>query len=201
MVVKLKGILELSDLGGALQSFVFGGASQYSTSAETELTIPQNLQIGYAYKPNDKFMWEVDVARFGWSDNQNLPISYGETNTTILSAINTGNPIPLKWRSTWNVATGINYKYTDNTAYRVGFWYEPHATNEAAFNPGILDLSRLAGTVGMGYNLTSNIRVDMAYNAIFFKQRNVAPTDFNGISGSYRNFVNLATIGFTFKFL
>jgi long-chain fatty acid transport protein len=201
----VNGSAELKGLSGA-SAFLFGG-SDYSTSAYTDIVLPQNLQFGYAFKPTAKWIWEVDAAWYDWSSGRDLNIRYSETDPNRLAVLNVGNPSALSLRNTWNIATGINYKWTDRTQLRGGFWYLPHSMPESTFNPAYLDLSRYGLTFGAGYALTSALQIDLAYNAIFFHNRHVnnnVGTNSSGIpgyniNGAYKNFTNLIAMNFTYK--
>src|SRR5258708_37863339 len=50
--LNVNGSVSLTNISGAAAQAVFGGGS-FSTSAFTDLYLPQNIQFGYSFKPND----------------------------------------------------------------------------------------------------------------------------------------------------
>ena len=104
---------------------------------------------------------------------------------------------------------GANYKFNDRLQLRGGFWYVPYVVPEANFSPAIENLSSYGVTVGTGYDITSHVTVDVAYNAIFMQTRviqnsiganSTASDPQANVSGTYENFVNLLVANVTYKF-
>jgi len=161
-----------------------------TTSAYTDLVLPENVQFGYAYKPTDRWMLEADTAWFHWSSAKDLDVRLPVSGGNIVT--------PLDLRDAWSFATGVNYKATERLQVRSGFWYEPWAMPESTFSPAFMDLSRYGLSVGAGYGLTENLSVDAAYTAVFMHNRTinnaVAP------AGTYSDFANLFVLNFTYRF-
>jgi len=203
------GAANLTGLSGATAA-LFGGSS-YSTSAYTDIFLPQNIQFGYAFKPTNKWTFEADAAWYDWYSSRDLNIRYNETNATrlaILTNSGAGNPTPYNWRDAWSFATGANYKYSDRLQLRGGFWYVPYAAPESTFSPAYNDLNRYGMAIGAGYDVTSNVTVDIAETVIFFGSRVINnntgftstgdPTANPG--GTFSDFANLLTANVTYKF-
>jgi long-chain fatty acid transport protein len=215
--LRINGSVKLSGMSGSMAGY-FGG-SDYETSAYTDLVLPQNLQLGYAFKPTSKWIFEADAAWYHWSDNRDLRVRFSETNPIRTSVLETGNPSALNLRDAWSVAAGFNFHATDRWQLRSGFWYEPWATPESSFNPAFLDLSRYALAFGTGYDLTKYLTVDLAYSAVFFHNRHIhndVGTNTSGIiaplqlanpaipsadiDGTYKDFANIFAVNLTYKF-
>lgn len=214
--IRANGHVQLSNLTGGTAA-VFGGSS-YNTAAYTDVVLPSNVQMGYAFKPTATWMVETNAAWYHWSEERDLNVRYAETNATRLALLNQGNPANFNLRDAWSFNVGTNYKATDRLQVRTGFWYEPWALPEQNFNPAFLDLSRYGATAGLGYGFTENLMVDFAYNAIFFHNRSIhnsVGTSASGvpatgipslgvpspdIDGTYKDFVNLVAINFTYRF-
>lgn len=206
ITMKAEGRVKLSGLAGT-SAAVFGG-SDYSTAVSADVTLPENLQLGYAYKPNQKWTWEVNTAWYGWSKIKQLSVRYEqETNPYRLAVLNTGNPFPYQNRDAWSFATGVNYKRNDTWQYRGGFWYEPWAQAASQFTPAFMDLSRYGLSAGVGYEVTPALSIDAAYNAVFFAKRriqNSVGASVTGnpavdIDGEYDNFANLIALNLTYR--
>jgi long-chain fatty acid transport protein len=219
--IRINGSETITGITGATAQAVFGG-SNYTTSAYTDIVLPSNVQIGYAFKPNEKWHFEADTVWMHWSEAQDLNVRFPAATPNQQAVLGnmggTTNITPLTLRDAWGVATGANYKANDTWELRSGFWYEPWAAPESTFSPAFADLTRYGVTAGTGYHLNQNITIDLAYSAVFFHNRTVhnsVGTNSSGIpaggvpglgipspdiSGTYKDFANLVAVNFTYKF-
>ncbi len=214
--LRINGNVTIRGLDGTVET-LFGG-SDYSTSAYTDLILPQNVQFGYAYKPNEKWLLEADAAWFNWSQGTDLNVRYSETDPNRLALLDTGNPTVFDLRDVWSVAAGANYKVSDRWQLRSGLWYEPWATPEVNFSPAFNDLTRYGLSFGTGYQLTQNLTLDAAYSAVFFHNRSIhnsVGSTTSGIpdggipafgvpspdiDGTYKDYANLVALNLTYRF-
>jgi len=204
--LRVLGNAQISGMTGAMAQ-VFGG-SNYSTSAFTDLVLPESVQFGYAFKPTDKWMLEADAAWYNWASAQDINIRYAETNPVRLAVLNQGNPIPLSLHNSWSMSTGANYKVNDKWQVRSGFWYEPWAMPDVNFSPGFLDLSRYGLNIGAGYAFNEHVTLDAAYGAIFTHNRTInnnVGTNTTGIpgyniDGTYSNFANTVMMNLSYRY-
>jgi long-chain fatty acid transport protein len=206
VTVPVNGRIKLSGLSGA-SATVFGG-TDYTTAAETELQLPENIQLGYAFKPTAKWQLEADAAWFHWSEFTNVAFKYQESNPFRLAALNANNPTPNGLHDAWSFSGGANYKYNDSWQFRGGMWYVPSSQEEAAFSPAYSDLTRYGVSTGVGYLINSSVTIDLAYSAVFSHNRtvhnnvglNTAGFSQADISGTYKDFANLVAANVTYKF-
>jgi len=204
--LRVNGSVTLNGLSG-IPGFLLGG-SHYSTSAYTDVVLPASLQLGYAFKPNDKWLLEVNAAWYDWASSRDINVRFPNATPTELLVLNTGNPTPTNPRDAWSVNTGANYKVNDRWQVRSGFWYEPHALPETTFSPAFMDLSRYGLAAGAGYALTSSFTIDAAYSAIFMHNRtinnnvgaNTSGIPTYNINGTYSDFANIVAVNLTYKF-
>jgi long-chain fatty acid transport protein len=199
--IRVDGTESISGLYGQSTTPFGFGTSNYQTSAYTDLTLPQSVQLGYAIKPGLPWTWEIDAAWLHWSEQRDLNVRYAETNPLRSQLLNVGNPEVLQLHDTWNVASGFNFKYSDYWQFRGGVFYEPHATPETYFSPAFMDLSRYGASVGAGWNITKYFVLDMAYTAVFFHNRDIHNNLGAGsIDGTYKNFASLLALNLTYRF-
>jgi long-chain fatty acid transport protein len=202
--IGLTGNVQLTGLNGAATS-VFGG-SNFQTSATAPLYMPQNVQIGYAYKPNDRLQIDVDAAWYDWYSARQLGVVYSGLTAAQNQVLQSGNPEVFNPRKTINFGFGANYKANDRLQVRGGAYYEAASTPESAFAPAFVDLPRYALTIGAGYQLTNDLSFDVAYNAIFFHTRHIDDPNTatfggsNGYSGSFDSFANLISANAKYRF-
>lgn len=208
VTIPIDGRIKLSGLNGAAASPLVFGGSEFTANAETEINLPENVQVGYSYKPTTKWMLEADAAWYRWSQFKSLAVQYKGVTSTQQSVLNNGNPVSQDLRDAWSFATGTNYKFNDHWQFRGGFWYEPWAQHEDAFTPAYIDLSRYGLTGGAGYAINSHLSLDLAYSAIFTHTRtitnsvglNTAGFPQADISGTYKDFAHVIALNVTYKF-
>jgi len=205
----INGTAQLQGLTGTSASAGVFGGTNYATSANTTIFLPQNIQFGYSYKPTEKWMVEADAAWYDWYSLRDINVNYAGATATQSAILNsTGNPEPLTLRDAWSFATGVNYKQSEKLQLRTGFWYEPWAAPESTFNPAFMDLTRYGLTAGFGYTFTEHVSLDFAYNAVFFHNRSItnnvgASTTGNpayNVDGTYKNFTNLVAANVNFRY-
>jgi long-chain fatty acid transport protein len=208
--MQLTGNFNLTNLNGAPGAvnavFGNGGASTLSGSAAAPVFIPQNLQFGYAFMPNEQWRFEADAAWYDWQDMRALTVNYG-TNSTAASTLGAHGTTPFNPRNTLNFAFGANYKANDKLQLRGGAYYEAASTPEAQFDPGLADMPRYGLTAGVGYAFTPSLTGDLGYQAVFFHTREInnpsnggAPANpALGYSGAFSSFANVIAASLNYK--
>ena len=198
------GKLSLDNIDQGLYPVIFGGAS-YSTDVKTELTLPRSLALGYAYRPNDKWTFEIDFEWTDWASVEQDRVEFlTETDATRLAVLNSGNPAAKDWNDVGAIGLGVEYKVTDNMALRTGYIFENSPVPSANFDTALPDADRHALTLGFGYDLRDNIKLDFSYMALFFRERDVTNdvglivgTD---IDGKYKQIIHIYSLGITYSY-
>lgn len=198
-----KGTVAMNNLGSGNTATVFGGSS-YETDIESKLTLPESLAIGYAYKPNNRLTLELDVEWTGWSSVVQEWIEWQtETNAVRLAILNDGNPASKDWDDVFSFAIGVNYEATDLLELRCGYVFEETPIPEANFNTALPDADRHGISCGLGYAF-KDVDIDISYLALFFADRDirnsVGSSSNADIDGKYEQFVNIFSVGFTYKY-
>lgn len=195
----IKGSAELSGLGPTLATLM--GGTHYQTAAYTAIFIPQNVQLGYAYRPTAQWLIEVNTAWYDWDSGRDLNVRYAESDPTRAAILNSGNPTVLDRRSAWSAVLGANYVFSPRWQWRGGFGYLPHATPEARFLPAVNDLSRYGLGLGVGWKINSLLTLDMAYSLVVARERHITTdaTGINSIDGTYNNLIHLLSANITLR--
>lgn len=200
-----KGKACLTDLNATGQA-VFSGTG-YTTAIEADGTIPRSVAAGYAYKPNDKWVFEADVEWTDWSSTEEEFIRFPNETTpgVLINALNTGNPASRDWRDTFAYGLGAEYKATDKLQLRCGTMYYEAAIPSANYEPVLPDASKVAFTLGFGY-LFKSVKIDAAYSYFQYLDRDIT-NDVGGttipvtnVDGKYKGYVNIFMLGFTYKY-
>jgi long-chain fatty acid transport protein len=174
----------------ALQPFFPGG------TGKTNITLPNQIFAGLAYKVSDNLTLEFDYQWVGWSTYDSLIIEI-PTGPIAPFPPQLGGPRPLQgtsraekaWNNTYLLRLGGEYVAND-WRFRLGFIYDATPQPDKTVEPVLPDANRMEGTIGVGYHFAGNWQVDVAYQYISFKERTVtAPT--NSFPGTYKNSANL----------
>ena len=98
----------------------------------------------------------------------------------------------------------MQYAVTDKFRVRTGYEHHQTPIPEATVDTEFPDSDSNAYSVGLGYDITKNLTIDIAYVADFYESRNVVNTvdqDLGAnLSGKYSAFVNIGTMSLTYKF-
>jgi long-chain fatty acid transport protein len=210
-----RGKLYLNNLDPAGLGFLFGGNS-FETRTFEKVTLPQSVDLGYSFKPTKKWKFNFDLEWTDWSSVKQSLISFPDLSGPLqlaqqgVLAIN--NPQSRNWHSVWSEAIGGEYSVNDNLRLRLGFIHHQSPIDNSNFDTTFADLNSNAVTTGIGFNLTHNITLDIAYVAVFAETRKVNTTQgsvFTGdsglignptLNGTYTEFINIGSATLTYKF-
>jgi long-subunit fatty acid transport protein len=139
-----------------------------------------------------------------WSSIKEEKIDYpSESDAGRLSVLNDGNPVPKNWHSAFAYALGIEYKVNDILRLRTGYLFHKTPIPQANFDTSLPDSSSNTVTLGAGIDLNKNIRLDLAYAAMFYDERkidnNVGSASGASIDGEYNTLINVYLLTLTFK--
>jgi long-chain fatty acid transport protein len=171
------------------------------TPVEADLTLPDMLQIGAAYKYSDKLLFSADADYTNWTTYRNIIVT-GRADGVVKSK-------DIKdWKSVWAFRLGSEYKYSDTWKFRAGTFYDMNPVREKHFETRVPDTDRVALAIGAGWN-KDNITVDVSYMYLMFMERKV--TDSMGgdtavsttdqrMNGKYNSVAHLPAITVGYKF-
>lgn len=195
--------IDISGLSG-LSETVFEGTN-YSTKGTCEVTLPSSFTTGYAYKPTEKWVFEVNVQWTQWElIKEDFIDFYLERNATRLALLNTGNPIPKDWHNTISAGTGLQYTLNKNIALRTGYYFYQTPIPVNGFDTALPDSNRHYVTAGVGFTF-GNWILDTGYSLGFFEKRSientVGSTSNASINGTYKSKVHvIGAAQITYKF-
>ncbi len=198
--VKVDGRVVIDDL-------VLGGAQGYDTfphfesGAHSDVPLPWNLTLGYAYEPSKKWAVETDFGITGWNVFADQNFTFDRPNAT-LNALGT---IPRDYGATFSFHSGGHYSLSKRTDLYGGFAFYEAASPKNHVDNFLPDANRYAWTMGTSYNITDRTRIDFSYMFMLFARRNISnPGVFaktaESIDGRYTSILHGAFITFTYKF-
>jgi long-chain fatty acid transport protein len=176
----------------------------YETGMEDKLTLPQTISLGYAFRPNSKWTFEADGIWTDWSSVQEDFVKFTEeSDTNILSVLNDGNPTSKNWHPTMSYGVSAKYQATDKLVLRCGYLYAETPVPAANFEPSMVDMNMHCVSLGAGYQINDRFNIDAAYFVGFYKDRyitNDVASATSNLDGMYESYVNVISIGFTYKY-
>lgn len=162
-----------------------------------KINFPNDLRAAFSYKVTPNFIVEAGINYVGWSSYDTLKIEFEK---------GPGNPskpyTSAAERSYKNIMTyrlGAEY-YMDNTALRCGVYYEPMPVDAMHVEPVLPETNRIGASVGLGFSLLDNLKMDLGYLLITGPQTEVVgnPNQFDGYYNAWANIFSL-TFSYTIK--
>lgn len=168
------------------------------------LTTPQNITLGLAYFPNDDLIVSADFQYIGWSSYDKLEVTFEDVKDA------NGNPYVTSstrdYGDAYIARLGAEYKLSKPITLRGGVLYDSNPVKDERLDPTLPDANRIGLNIGVGYQITDNISIDLAYLFLRFNERKIdnsmiSYTDgaayFNGV---YNSTAHLLGIDFSYKF-
>ncbi|MCY1018876.1 OmpP1/FadL family transporter [Pyxidicoccus sp. MSG2] len=160
------------------------------TIVQGDVTLPQSIAAGVAVTPLERLTLAFDANWVDWSDFEQLAIEFPEN-----PALN--NPLPKRWKATWNFHLGAEYGVTEALHVRAGLVLDPSPSPQDTLTPDLPDADRVAVTGGVGYAFGA-LRADAAYQYVTLSNNDsTAP----GIPGRYNGHAHVfgLTLGYSMQ--
>jgi long-chain fatty acid transport protein len=195
--------------GTNLSTNAFGGATSYSGTGKTKISLPATAALGVAYTAG-RLTVEADADWTFWSSYSSLRIE----RPTVLATVYTGVATPpttqvpvlgttnsnKAWKDVCALRLGAEYRVTDPLALRAGFVYDPTPVPAETMSPDLPDATRMNYTVGAGYKI-GKWTIDGAFQYIDKFDRTVSnQTASSGFSGTWTGDAWLVGLDVGYKF-
>ncbi len=151
-----------------------------TSSANTSVTLPDQLNIGLAYKPNNDWTLSADIDWVNWKRYKSLDITYAsaayraavKTLQGAVGAPATGaTSIPENWKATIAFKLGAEWAYNPHMRARFGYAFDPTPINNVDFSPSIPGNDRHLFSVGYGYDFNETTTLDLGYMYVYILNR------------------------------
>jgi len=162
---------------GALAA-AFGATS---TSASTSVTLPDQVNVGLAYMPDDELTLSLDVDWVNWKTYKSIDITYASAayrgsvsalQGAVLAPVTGQTNLPQNWKATVAIRAGAEWKYNSQMRARFGYIFDPTPIDDVNFSPSVPGNDRHLFSVGYGYDMDANTTIDLAYAYVYLKKRN-----------------------------
>jgi len=160
---------------------------------DATLPLPANLDLGVAVQATDKLMIAIEFDWVFWSAYDSLSFKFEEAGE-LLDSQN-----PRKYRDTFIPRIGIQYAFSEKFEIRGGAYYDTSPAHDDYFTPETVTLNTFAYTLGLSWNPTKNIGVDLSFLQTFGlkSEKNYQPDNFGG---TYQTSAIIPGLGLSFKF-
>ncbi len=162
-----------------------------SNSAQTDITLPDLMQVGVSYKASDNLTINTDLEYTWWSTYDRLVVQSDTLKTLIGTNVSTEEK---NWKNTWTVRIGGQYRLSEQWKLRAGYVYDQSPVPSERFETRVSDSDRQGLTIGTGYT-GGNITIDAAYMYLHFNNRTIT----NSIAGQPSGSTPIASLNGTYK--
>lgn len=206
--------VDVDGVATAVSLAAFGGTS---STAKTKITLPDMVNVGLAWMPNEDWTLSVDVDWVNWKTMDAVNITYDSaayrtavaTLQAFVGAPATGKSnLPYNWNATVAVRAGAEWKYNSQMRARVGYVFDPTPIEDIDFSPGIPGNDRHIISIGYGYDFNPNTTIDLAYAFVYFVNRDqtlspvgpaaLAPNTVK--NGRYESTAHIVTASLSYRF-
>ncbi|MBU1852954.1 MAG: OmpP1/FadL family transporter [Candidatus Omnitrophica bacterium] len=199
-----KGHVSLSNMNNGAYAVLFPD-TYYVTGMESKLTLPRTLSLGYAFSPDDRWTLEADCIWTGWSSVEEDFVRFtDETDTNVLGVLNDGNPASKDWNDTLAYGIALRYRATDKLTLRSGYLFAETPVPSISFETSLTDSDKHCIGFGAGYKLNDGLTIDAAYLGVFYVDRDVTNdvciSNGADLDGEYKGYVNVFSVGFTYRY-
>ncbi|HPN37282.1 MAG TPA: outer membrane protein transport protein [Melioribacteraceae bacterium] len=158
---------------------------------EVELTFPQIIGFGFAYKPNKDFTLSGDFEWQNWKnafDKMTINLSNG-TNSNINKMLgNSGDftmEFPMNWKDVIAVKLGAEYDINKDFTFRLGYSYNQNPVPETTVFPVFPAIVEHHLTFGGSYKVTELFTIHAAFETALNKSMDASNN--NIIANEYKN--------------
>ncbi len=198
--IKVNGRVVINDLVlGTAQGY--DTAPHFESGAHSDVPLPWNLTLAYAYEPTKKWAVETDFGITGWDVFADQNFTFDRPNAT-LNALGT---IPRNYSNTFSYHLGGHYQLNDRFDVLGGFAFYQAASPKRHVDNFLPDANRFIWTTGTTYKISDRASLDFSYLFMLFASRNISnPGVFaktqESIDGRYTSILHGAFITFKYKF-
>lgn len=162
---KLEGDTKLSGAGFD-QYEALGMQVSGKYDASLDLDTPESIDVSITHELNDQWTLYAGAMWTRWSrfeaiiiENEGIP------------AVVQGNLAPIieeqDWHDTWSYAIGAAYKLNKQWTLRSGLAFDQSPTNNTHRSPRIPSGDRTAVSLGLAWNPTDDVTLDLAYTYLW----------------------------------
>lgn len=177
-----------ADPDGPGPSGVVGSAGRYNAS--TSMTTPESVELGLTHALSPKTRLHATTSWTRWSRLQSLVVA---TDNPLVGTT-TEN---FHWKDSMAYAVGVSHDCSENLTLRGGLAYDNTPVSPADRSVRLPDGDRRIVSIGAGYKLAPNRKIDVAYNWLDMEKAAVRQTAY---SADYHGSASIYSLQFTQAF-
>ncbi|MDQ6987645.1 MAG: outer membrane protein transport protein [Mariprofundaceae bacterium] len=202
--------------GSALAKSTLATLGASTSSANTSLTLPDQVNVGLAFRPSPAWLLSFDVDWVNWKTYDAINITFDNAAyrtavrrlQTRVGATVTGQTNLLEnWKATTAFRAGAEWTYSPTMRARFGYVFDPTPINDVDFTPSIPGNDRQIFSVGYGYDINPKMTVDLLYAYVYFSKRDQTASSATPAgspntvkNGVYKSDVHILALSLNYKF-
>jgi len=172
----------------------FGAGAPLSNGpVSTEIVMPPQGSLGFAWTVNDKLNFMADWQYVVWGWFSDVDIDFANAGTPDLALHPSNN-------DTHGFRFGTEYRYSPKVQLRAGYLYHGAASPDNFVTPLLPEGPRNEFTIGAGVELSPKLHADLAYQYIKQNDRRGTVNVAAGNTGLYQFSANLFGVGLAYTF-
>jgi long-chain fatty acid transport protein len=187
--VEYHGDFSITNTPAALRG-MFSSGSDF----DSEITHPGSLGAGYGVDISSRLTAGIDFEWIQNSAHDDLPLNIGK-NQALLPA----DRVLLKWKDSWSLGCGFEYKLTPAWMLRAGYLFSKSPLRDSTYTPSIPTNDRHIVSLGTGYSWGRH-SVDAAYSFVPMETRHVRGAATPSFDGDYEIEWHVFTVSYTWRF-
>jgi long-chain fatty acid transport protein len=161
-------------------------------AASTSITMPDQGSVGFAYKAGGRWTLMGDYQQIVWGWFNNLAINFSNPKTP-------DQNLYEGFRASHAVRLGVEYQQSAKTVIRGGYLFHTAASPDQSVTPLLPEGERNEFTVGLGTQLSTGMKLDLAFQYIRQQdRRGRAGTTFNNGLYTFNAILLGAGLSYTF---
>lgn len=162
-------------------------------TASTEITLPDQGQVGLAYRVTDRWTVMADYQQIVWGWFNSLVIDFDNPRTP-------DRPQYEGYKDSHAVRLGVEYHAGGTTTVRAGYLYHGAAAPDQTVTPLLPEGPRNEFTLGVTARLTPGLTLDAAYQLVLQQDRRGRAGVTTANNGLYQFGANLFGAGLSYTF-
>ncbi len=170
-----------------------------------KVSTPQSYDFSVTQDVTDAWKLFASATWTGWSSMQDLslrnqPISAAQGGS-LASALTGSIQEGLNWHDTWAYAIGTAYQLNPQWIVRAGLTLDQSPTRNTDRSPRTPTGDRQLFSLGVGYNATPQLNIDLAYT--YLKEERIDVSRSNALASyraTYQSDADIVGVGATYRF-
>lgn len=166
-----------------------------NSPGKADFSTPWFVNASWWHTVNERFSFGVNASFTHWSSLEQLVVDY--KNPAQPNSVS-----EFKWEDTWFYSFGGDYRLNERWTLRAGVAYDETPTVDATRTPRVPDGDRTWGSIGIGYQLSDNMKIDAAFLHIWVDDAKIdhQSATFSRLQGKFTSEGNVLSVSAQYRF-